>query len=421
MPELSHMLAASTERSIAIVLLAVVVVGWAMYVFVNIRQAKAEAGSEIELAPNRGNLPDDEELEGRRLEKTQAFGVLMLLIMALVLPVYWMLEGGRRSGAETSFSEAAVSRGEAVATAAECFDCHGADLGGARFAPVVLDIGHQFSDKESFVINTTWEAPSLDDVFTRFDTDAETLDEVTEVRQILVYGRGVMPAWGLEGGGPYNDQQIDDLVAWLWANRIGADQDAADAADDEILREIVASAVGDDEIAELLVDEAADALDDNPLNEEAHARATARFEAARASDVYAGASDGKILFDLHCARCHTPRWPGRGLAQLPNNGGTVEVLPGPDGAGRYGPALNSVSLERLFPDIEEHIKFVADGAADNVAYGQFARLGNYGMPGFKRVLTEDDIRKIVEYERSLDPQRQASVGFDLLHEAGDDE
>ena len=413
------MLAASTERSIAIVLLAIVVVGWAIYVFVNIRQSKAEIGSEIELAPNRGNMPDDEELEGSRLEKVQAFGVLMLLIMALVLPIYWMLEGGRRSGAETSFSEAAVSRGEAVAAAAECTDCHGADLGGARFAPVVLDIGHQFADKESFIINTTWEAPSLDDVFTRFDTDAETLDEVSEVRKIIVYGRGVMPAWGLEGGGPYNDQQIDDLVAWLWANRIGADQDAADAADDEAVREIVGQMFEvDDEIAQLLIDEFVP--DDDPLNEEAHARATARFEAARSSDEYARASDGKILFDLHCARCHTPRWPARGAARLPNNGGTVMVEPGPDGAGRYGPTLNSVSLESLFPDIEDHISFVSEGAADEVAFGEFARLGNYGMPGFKRVLTRDDIRKIVEYERGLDPESQTAVDFEL-HEPGDDE
>ncbi|WP_419551235.1 c-type cytochrome [Candidatus Poriferisodalis sp.] len=389
-PGALQLLAASTERSIAIVLMAIVVVGWAIYVFVNIRQAQAEVGSEIELAPNRGRMPDDEELEGRRLEKVQAFGVLMLLIMALVLPIYWMLEGGRRSGAVTSFSEAAVSRGEVVAAAAACTDCHGADLGGARFAPVVLDIGHQFSDKDSFNINTTWEAPSLDDVFTRFDTDAETLDEVSEVRQIIVYGRGVMPAWGLEGGGPYNDQQIDDLVAWLWDARIGKE----DEADDE---------------------------DDDEINEAANARVTARFEAARASEEYEGASDGKILFDLHCARCHTPRWPGRGPAQLPNNGGTVMVEPGPAGAGRYGPALNGVSLERLFPDIEEHVSFISDGAADNVPYGEFARLGNYGMPGFKKVLDEEDIRKIVEYERSLDPESQTAVGFDLLHEAGDDE
>ena len=374
-PGLSSLLAASTERSIAIVLLAVVVLGWAVYVFVNIRQAKAEVGSEIELAPNRGNLPDDEDLEGRRLEKVQAFGVLMLLVMALVLPVYWMLEGGRRSGAETSFSEASASRGEALAAEQECTDCHGADLGGARFAPVVLDIGRQFSDKDSFVINTTWEAPSLDDVFTRFDTDAETLDEASEVRDILVYGRGVMPAWGLTGGGPLNDQQIDDLVAWLWRERIS--------------------------------------------DEEARQRAVDRFAAAADADPHK--AEGEILFDLHCARCHTPRWPGRGPAQLPNNGGTVMVEPGPPGAGRYGPPLNSVSLERLFPDIADHVSFISVGAADNVAYGEFARLGNYGMPGFGRVLSEDEIRAIAEYERSLDPRSQQPRAFDELHEPGADQ
>ena len=91
------MYAATTERSIAMVLLAVVVVGWAIYVFVNIRRSKREVGSEIELAANRGSLPDDEVLEGSRLEQVQAFGVLMLLIIALVLPIYWLREGGRRA------------------------------------------------------------------------------------------------------------------------------------------------------------------------------------------------------------------------------------------------------------------------------------------------------------------------------------
>ena len=42
--------AVTTERSIAMVLLAIVVVGWAIYVFVNIRRSKSEVGSEIELA-----------------------------------------------------------------------------------------------------------------------------------------------------------------------------------------------------------------------------------------------------------------------------------------------------------------------------------------------------------------------------------
>ncbi len=366
----AQLLGASTERSIAIVLLASVVVGFAVYVFVNIIQAKPEAGSEIELAPNRAPMVDDEALEGPRLERVQAFGVVMLLIMALVLPIYWMLEGGRRAGAEEGFAEQAVARGEGLFIEQGCHECHGSDLGGARFAPVVLDIGNQFSDRDSFVINTTWEGPALNDVFKRFDTDAADLSEVSEVTQILIYGRGVMPSWGLEGGGPLNAQQITDLVAYIWANQISDD--------------------------------------------EAQQRAQAAKQAA--IELEPGASEGEVLFDLHCARCHTPLWPGRGPAQLPNAGGTVEVLPGPDGAGRYGPALNSVSLERLFPDVADHVAFIAGGAADDVPYGaDFARLGNYGMPGFGRVLTEDEITAIALYERSLDPAAQTAVSFGQVH------
>ena len=107
--------------------------------------------------------------------------------------------------------------------------------------------------------------------------------------------------------------------------------------------------------------------------------------------------------------------------QLPNNGGEVEVLPGPPGSGRYGPALNSVSLLRLFPDIEDQMAFLTSGAADNVAYGEFARLGNYGMPGFGRVLTQDELRAISEYERGLDPAEQSTVQFVELHTVKDDQ
>ncbi len=360
------MYAATTERSIAMALLAIVVVGWAIYVFVNIRRSKPELGSEIELAANRGSLPSDDELEGPRLEKVQAFGVLMLIILTLVLPIYWLREGGRRSGAETGFAERAANRGEALSVELGCVNCHGADMNGANFAPVVLDIGNQFSDRDSFIVNTTWRGPAINTVFQRFDTGASSLDEVEEVRNILVYGRGVMPAWGLEGGGPLNDQAIDDIVAWLWRERL--------------------------------------------TDEEATARALEAKEAAMAADP--GKSEGQVLFELHCARCHTPRWPGRGPTQLPNNAGTVEVVPGPAGSGRYGPALNSLSLGRLFADPDDQVAFIAAGAADNVPYGdQNTRLGNYGMPGFGKILTEDEIRAIVDYERGLDPDEQSSVEF----------
>jgi mono/diheme cytochrome c family protein len=362
------MYAAATERSIAIALLAVIVVAWAIYVFVNIRQSKSELGSEVELAPNRGLLPDDDELEGPRLERVQAYGVLFLLIIALVLPIYWIREGGRRAGAERGFENRAVSEGEAL-YASNCINCHGADLGGSTFPSVVLDIGHQFSDQESFLVNGNWTAPQLYDVFKRFDSEVGHWSESEEVIQILNYGRGVMPAWGLDGGGAMNIQQVERVLAYLWSEQI--------------------------------------------TDEEAQANS----EAAKAADLAADSSktEGQVLFEQHCARCHTPLWPAVRTASLPNNGGTIGVVPGPAGGGRYGPALNSVSLNRLFPDIADQVEFLKGGSADNVAYGVNQRLGNYGMPGFGRVLTDEELLAIAEYERSLDPSEQATVPFDDLY------
>ena len=55
----------------------------------------------------------------------------------------------------------------------------------------------------------TWIAPALNTIFYRYSEE--------EVRYILVYGRpfSPMPPWGVDGGGPMNDQQIDTLLAYL--------------------------------------------------------------------------------------------------------------------------------------------------------------------------------------------------------------
>jgi len=55
----------------------------------------------------------------------------------------------------------------------------------------------------------SWAAPSLNDILYRYDRD--------ETRFWIVYGRAgsPMPAWGLEGGGAFNDQEVDDLVNYI--------------------------------------------------------------------------------------------------------------------------------------------------------------------------------------------------------------
>ena len=59
------LLAASTQRTVGLVILAIVFLGGLVFIYFNIRSAREEVGSEIELASNRKPYLSDEELEGR--------------------------------------------------------------------------------------------------------------------------------------------------------------------------------------------------------------------------------------------------------------------------------------------------------------------------------------------------------------------
>jgi mono/diheme cytochrome c family protein len=369
----------STFRAIGWILAVLVLIGWVLYLVVNIRQARPEIGSEIELAANRKELPRDEEFEGPRLEKVQAFGVAFLAITVIALPLYWLLEPGRQAGATRGASDVSISRGQ-TRYEESCAGCHGANLGGGvANPPPIIDVPDP-EGGEPFKVKVNWRVPSLDDVFKRFDTDISDPSESTEVRQIITYGRApVMPAWGEEAGGNFTGQQVQELVDYLWSVQI--------------------------------------------TDEEAQERAAQAFDEAKAAPENEGKSDGQILFELHCARCHTPNWIDRG-AHPQDNGTIVVIPPGPPGAGRYGPALNRTTLLRLFPTPEEQAAFIAEGASDNVPYGDpasgIARQGDYGMPGFGRVLSEEEIMAIVEYERSLVQDEDPTYGVVEVEEQAEE-
>ena len=93
------MIALSTT-SIAWLLFAVILIGWIVYALLNIRQSRAELGSEIELAANRKPYYDDETLEGPRLDRVLGLGVVLLAITVIALPIYWILEPDRQAGAQ---------------------------------------------------------------------------------------------------------------------------------------------------------------------------------------------------------------------------------------------------------------------------------------------------------------------------------
>jgi len=105
------------------------------------------------------------------------------------------------------------------------------------------------------------------------------------------------------------------------------------------------------------------------------------------------ASLGEALFSLDtasgaysCARCHTSGWSYNDPQQA--------------GGGAMGPNLTGGSEVRQFPSGEEHVDFIKTGSEDGVRYGQQGQ-GSGRMPGFDQLLTDEQIRAIVEYERGL--------------------
>jgi mono/diheme cytochrome c family protein len=381
------MFAASTQQSIALLIFIIAGIGWVLWILANIRRAKPEVGAEIELAPNRKPYYTDDQLEGVRLERAQLFGLACLVIIGVGLPLYWLAEPGREAGAITDFDEVYASRGEGLfALTAEggfnCAECHGGLDGGV--APYTV------SDPVTLkpVRSVSWPAPALRYVALRMSDD--------QLRQVLTYGRpySPMPAWGLAGGGPMNDQQIDNLIAYLKSvagvapyegqteNVTKAQEAAAAAADAELVRMKALPQELVREKANLAA--ATTATDRTTIQNRIH---TLETEIALKQDKTLGAA----LYNVNCARCHTFGWSA-GDPRAPGSGGT-------------GPSLYNVLNQ--FPVAQSQITWVTEGAKVGAKYGQLG-VSSGRMPYFSQVLSKDQIAAIVDYEREL--ARRATQG-----------
>ena len=371
--------ARTAQQSVALIVLLVFGIGWVAYLIASTRRAKPEVGSEIELAANRKPYLDDEALEGPRLERALLWGVLSLMVIGVGLPLYWLVEPNRQEGAVEFFDErfagntfaahqpfggGALFKGTAEG-GFNCAGCHGGDAG------IGGEVQYTLTDPVSGELRQVfWQAPALNTATLRFTDD--------QLRDVLTYGRpfSPMPAWGLEGGGPMNTQQIDNLIAYM--HSIELPKDEAQAAMTEAVIEEKLDLMGlRDEMDALEADLAEEGADTEAIQEEidallARAERNTEFE-------------GEALFNLNCARCHTLGY---------SYGEPIE-----NGSGAFGPPLyNTVDQ---FPLIDDHIDFVANGRARGEQYGQNGQASGR-MPYFNQVLTPEQIEAIVEYERSLE-------------------
>lgn len=175
------------------------VVAGIIWLGVTLVSALRNRGGQEEVAPNLAPAVDDQRLETRRLESGQKAAIAFSAFLAIALPLYFLGENNRQEGFVEEFEEASVERGEHLVEEFGCYTCHG-PLGSGGSAA--------FIEKRSGVA-VSWAAPSLDDIFYRYDED--------EVNFWVTFGRAntPMPAWGLAGGGPMNEKQVEDVVEYL--------------------------------------------------------------------------------------------------------------------------------------------------------------------------------------------------------------
>jgi mono/diheme cytochrome c family protein len=227
-------LAVLSQRRIAVIVVLLLTLGWVIYLISTARRTYVP-GAELEVAPNRKTYYDDNQMEGPRLTRFLWWAFSMLAILAVGLPAYWLREPFRQQGkgfdrGVAYFHDTAVKRGDELFQASPgdpptprephfgCENCHGAKgVGGVAPYSVGDPLNPDAPPKQ-----VQWAAPALNTVMLRFRPE--------EVTTIITYGRPQtpMPAWGVAGGGPMNDQQISDLVAYLESIVLPADKVKAD-------------------------------------------------------------------------------------------------------------------------------------------------------------------------------------------------
>lgn len=449
-----------TVRHVLIALNLVAVVAVAVYLIWAVLAPKR--APEETLPANLTEFFPDEELESRRLERVQGWALLFAAVVAVALPLYWLHEPARQTESLNYFDENAAERGQVLfsdptmqkydsATSLQCAKCHGPE---GKGGPVPFQVAGEGA--------VVWQAPPLNTVLLRLTEDPGCVNIdirstlTCAVTDVITNGRPGTPMqpWGVEGGGPKNDQSIQDLVAYLRSIQLSPDEARAQAAKDletarkepaanvkaaekQLADDTKALATSRRAVAKALAQpDASDAkltADCNAIIKEITADPsktsdrkaavacgtfitdTATVEADQAALAWTrdwvrrrqNVQDGQLLFELNCARCHTAGWSTFDPTVPPGEPGGVDFLGLPAGGGGLGggTAFNlrdNDEIRRFGTDeaggFAAQLDFVSTGSLNHKAYGN-GGIGTGRMPGFSKMLTKDFIAKIISYER----------------------
>jgi mono/diheme cytochrome c family protein len=364
----SNLVLANAARTIGITLGVLLLIVFGIAILFNMRKGRAEVGSEIELAANRKPYLDDDELETKKLDRTLGAGLVILAVIGIAFPLYWLAEPSRQTNAVGEFKDIAIKRGEnTYVNGAQCASCHGPNGVGGVANYTITDPA-----TGDYVAAVSWKAPALNTIMYRYTPEQVTL--------ILNYGRGFspMPAWGAPGGGPLTEQQISDTIEYLTSIQIPGDQSKAEVQA-ELDLTCGADAAGNCTVAGGSYKTLGEAIFNMGYNTS-----------------FAGGA-------YSCGRCHTKGW-SYGEAQKSGGGG-------------FGPNMTGGSEIRQFPTAAQQVTFVSAYPKAGTSYGvqglSSGRMGSFGvnpnavdpktatMQPDQVMLTQEQIAAVVAYERSL--------------------
>jgi len=186
-----------TPQQIAV---AVVVATLGLLVLLLVLYGRPRRSVQEGLPTNFSRGDPDSVLENQRLHRILVWGVASSIVLAAFLTLYFVAEPFREAAYAKKFLAASVARGEiqfrpdlaAGETGANCASCHGPN-GEGGFAAT----------------DPNWPAPPLNNEFQRY-----TIDEITSIIKMGRPGTP-MPSWGVDFGGPLNDQKVEDVVNFL--------------------------------------------------------------------------------------------------------------------------------------------------------------------------------------------------------------